>query len=86
MGAIIPIRGRARKKLRADAVELYKQNWSTRQIGMKFGYAHSTIQNILREAGVELRPRGGARIRRKDWADITKTARKSATSKGGTAE
>lgn len=59
MGAIIPIRGRTRKKLRADAAKLYEQNWSARKIGAKLGHSHSTILTILREAGVPIRPKGG---------------------------
>lgn len=59
MGAITPIRGRARKKLRAQSAELYKQNWSARKIGAKLGHSHSTILTILREAGVTIRPKGG---------------------------
>lgn len=60
MGAIVPIRGRERKKLRQQSKELYEQGWSTGMIGKKFGKSPSTIQILLREANVPLRTRAEA--------------------------
>jgi hypothetical protein len=81
MGYVPPVRGRARKKLRAAATELYAQNWSTRQIGLYLGHAHSTIRVILVEAGVTIRPRGGARVSLAERARIDKEAAKGRSRK-----
>lgn len=60
MGLVVKIQGRERKKLRQQSKELYEQGWSTGMIGKKFGKSHSTIQVVLREAGVTLRTKAEA--------------------------
>jgi transposase len=61
VGAIIPIRGRERKKLRQQSKELYEeQGWSSGMIAKKFGKSSSTIMILLREAGVTIRTKGEA--------------------------
>jgi lambda repressor-like predicted transcriptional regulator len=44
----------------ADAVRLYEQGWSSRQLGEKFGVSANTVLRSLRRTGATIRPpRGG---------------------------
>lgn len=56
------VRGTERDKMRAEAKELYKST-SVRAIARKLGRSYGFVYNLLEEAEVEFRPRGGNRPR-----------------------
>jgi excisionase family DNA binding protein len=45
----------------ADAMRLYNQGWSIRQVAERFGYSYGAMRRLLR-ANTTLRHRGGASI------------------------
>lgn len=57
----ITLRGEARDKARQKAAELYEQGATVQEIADELGRCYSATHALLREAGVQMRARGGSR-------------------------
>jgi transposase-like protein len=54
----VPQRRRITARLRAEVVEHYRGGMTSRRVAATLGLGRTTVLGILRDAGVELRPRG----------------------------
>jgi len=53
-----PQRRRITARLRVEVTEQYKRGMSSREVALKLGLGRTTVLDILKAAGVALRPRG----------------------------
>jgi Homeodomain-like domain len=58
VSAPAPQRRRITARLRADVVEHYERGMSTRRVAATLGLGRTTVLEILKTAGVEMRPHG----------------------------
>jgi CENP-B N-terminal DNA-binding domain len=54
----VPQRRRITAGLRVDVIEHYNGGMSSREVALKLGLGRTTVLDILKAAGVALRPRG----------------------------
>lgn len=54
----VPVRRRVGQWDRDEIVRLYESGLSSRAVAQRVGIAKSSVLRILKEAGVEMRPRG----------------------------
>ncbi|HEY8456170.1 MAG TPA: helix-turn-helix domain-containing protein [Actinopolymorphaceae bacterium] len=60
------VTGKDRDELSAELSRKYAEGASIRMLAAETGRSYGFIHRVLREAGVELRSRGGSRSRNKD--------------------
>jgi len=51
-------RRRVATRLRTEVIEHYERGMSSRRVAAKFGLGRTTVLEILKTAGVDIRPRG----------------------------
>lgn len=56
--APVPQRRRVTARLRTDVVEHYERGMSSRRVAATFGLGRATVLEILKTAGVDIRPQG----------------------------
>jgi DNA invertase Pin-like site-specific DNA recombinase len=54
----IPQRRRITNRLRAEVIEHYERGMSSRRVAATLGLGRTTVLEILKAAGISLRPRG----------------------------